>query len=313
MLFTIAIPTYNNSATIAAAVESALSQDFPQDYEALVVNNASDDGTLDVVSAYEGDPRLRIISNAETCSLYENHNVCLREANGRYVLFCHADDTLDSNALSVLHRRLVERGFPRRYIVWGHSFYYDYSEQLAKAGFQTGQLFAGARACGVFLEGGLTPSGTCYSKDLLEIGGFLIPQNNRAPSDASTMTLAALRGYRFEMLQEIIFFRYGGSTVLAGRGRDTLLAEHGEAFRDLFSIISRHEIQMLFAQARKRRHPPLVFYNSLSEVLPKAVARELFSYAIRHPHRVRKKALRMTLRNAGKRFLRSSRILGSGG
>lgn len=61
MLFTIAIPTYNNASTIRNAVDSALNQDYNQEYEILIVNNASTDSTLDKLSDYT-DSKVRIIA-----------------------------------------------------------------------------------------------------------------------------------------------------------------------------------------------------------------------------------------------------------
>lgn len=69
MLFTIAIPTYNNASTIRNAVDSALNQDYNQEYEILIVNNASTDSTLDKLSDYT-DSKVRIVSNERTVDLF---------------------------------------------------------------------------------------------------------------------------------------------------------------------------------------------------------------------------------------------------
>lgn len=49
MNLTIAIPTFNNEKTIKRAVESAMSQKYVNQYEILVVNNASTDSTSDTL------------------------------------------------------------------------------------------------------------------------------------------------------------------------------------------------------------------------------------------------------------------------
>ena len=87
MLFTIAIPTYNNVSTIKNAIDSALNQDYNQDYEVLVVNNASTDSTLEEISAYTGS-KIRIVSNERTVDLFQNHTICFNEAKGFSISLC---------------------------------------------------------------------------------------------------------------------------------------------------------------------------------------------------------------------------------
>jgi glycosyltransferase involved in cell wall biosynthesis len=305
MLFTIAIPTYNNGSTVAIPLRSALNQTYSGDYEVLVVNNCSTDDTATVLFGFRDDRRLRAIHNSETFSIHKNHNICLQNARGKYVLFCHSDDALDPRALDNIYVTLSHRGFPDKYVLWGYSFYFDYSDTLASEGFYPGQLFAGARACRIFLEAGLAPSGTCYSRDICEIGGFIVPDPDFGPSDAATMVLAAMRGYRFEMLQEIIVYRYGASTALRGRDALSLISEHDQAFRALFRILEENELNRLFEQAVKRRAAPFLFYGSVSWVLPRQAALGVFSTLVRRPYYLRRRKVRIVLTRVVRNWIRS--------
>jgi len=65
MLFTIAIPTFNNENTILTAIKSALNQDIDIEYEVLVVNNASTDLTLEKIKSIKSS-KMRIINNKLT-------------------------------------------------------------------------------------------------------------------------------------------------------------------------------------------------------------------------------------------------------
>ena len=187
-LITIAIPTYNNEKTIRKAIDSCLSQNDLEDCEILVVNNASKDSTGEILASY-GD-KVRVVTNDETVSLFENHNVALKHSLGRYVIFCHSDDVLYPDATQILKRRFVELHYPAKFICWGHSHFRDFSASLIKCGFGTGRVFAGQYAVTPFLHGGLTPSGTCYSRSFFDVGGFLPVQHRLAPSDASSMVNA---------------------------------------------------------------------------------------------------------------------------
>jgi glycosyltransferase involved in cell wall biosynthesis len=56
------MPTYNHARFVSEAVESVLSQTY-QDWELVVVDDGSTDGTLDIVRRYR-DPRIRVIERA---------------------------------------------------------------------------------------------------------------------------------------------------------------------------------------------------------------------------------------------------------
>jgi glycosyltransferase involved in cell wall biosynthesis len=108
--FTIAIPVYNGVNNVANAVESAIRQDYEFEFEVLVVDNNSNDGTGKILDNYSD--KIEIVKNVKTISMYENHNVCLKKAKGDYVLFCHSDDVVHKNALSILHKELSSYDFP---------------------------------------------------------------------------------------------------------------------------------------------------------------------------------------------------------
>ena len=302
--FTIAIPTYNNEATVANAIRSALGQDYRGDYEVLVVNNASTDGTLGQAEQFVPDPRLTIVTNESTCSLYANHNVCLQQAKGDYVLFCHSDDTLDPGALRSIHRALEQRGFPRRIVMWGHSLYIDFYDELNNAGFRAGQLFSGIVAARAFFDMGLTPSGTCYCRSIADHGGFLVTAAKAAPSDASSMVLAALNGFRFEMIEDIIFFRYTASTATHGRPFTEIISAHEDAFRLLFSKLNHSTVDTLIAQNSQRTRPSLLFLNSVSILFPAKALRKVLIYVLRRPFSIRGQAMRAILYRIVKNYFR---------
>ena len=94
----ICIPTYNSARYLGAAVESALAQEY-DDYEVVVCDNASTDGTQDLLSRYD-DPRLRNVRYEELVGQAANWNRCLDLAAGDYVVLLHADDILQPQFLA---------------------------------------------------------------------------------------------------------------------------------------------------------------------------------------------------------------------
>ncbi len=212
MIFSIVIPTYNHAGTIRKAIESALNQEFDPDYEVLIINNNSTDHTQETLDAFKG--RIRVIKNSQTVSLIENHNICLQEARGDYVIFCHSDDKLLPDALENYYHKLKTRHFPTRYVLWGRSVFRDFQQNWEKTGLELEQVSEGQQIIKAFMAGGLTPSGTCFSrKSFLEAGGYIITDTAIAPSDMVSMWRLALNGFQFEMSGRQFFIREYASTA----------------------------------------------------------------------------------------------------
>ena len=101
---TIAIPVYNREHLVKKALESALRQP-ERDLEVLVVDNASTDGTWEVLSSFP-DPRLRLVRNDRNLGLFGNFNRCIFLARGRYVVTLCSDDMLLDGFLAPARRLL---------------------------------------------------------------------------------------------------------------------------------------------------------------------------------------------------------------
>lgn len=274
MLITIAIPTYNNEKTIAKAIGSALNQDYIEDYEILVVNNASKDGTQKIIESFK-DRKIRQVVNKETVDMYSNHNICLKEAKGDYVLFCHSDDELQTNALSILSKKIKDREFPQKYILWGHSVFRDFYPSILKGNEQVNTMFSGEAAVRSFLNGGLTPSGTCYSRlSLLELGGFPISTVKAPEMDWVILLVAAFNFFEFEMFDRIIFKRVDASTAVSGMSQDELIETHRDTFKVLFSIITESQKKYFIEQILP--NCTLDKLISLKEYVPRNLYKKLY-------------------------------------
>lgn len=147
---------------IGAAVESALAQS-DDEFEVLVVDNASTDSTLNVLSRLHA-PRLRIVRNERTVSMYANHNICVRHATAPWVVFLHSDDQLTKAALAILRGRIEEASCD---VVYPAAL-------LHRPYVSGGDMFlAGRKAVPSLLRWPAgTPSGAAFSKRLLSEIGF---------------------------------------------------------------------------------------------------------------------------------------------
>jgi glycosyltransferase involved in cell wall biosynthesis len=84
----VVIPAYNAAWCVGRAIDSVLAQTF-RDFELIVVDDGSTDGTAAVLAAY-GD-KLRVVAQANG-GMSNARNAGIRAASGRYLAFLDADD-----------------------------------------------------------------------------------------------------------------------------------------------------------------------------------------------------------------------------
>jgi len=89
---TVVIPTYNSAHWLPEAVDSVVAQKF-QDFELLVLDNASTDDTPAVMQRYS-DPRIDYRRNPTNLGFAGNVHLGCREARGDFVMVIGADDRL---------------------------------------------------------------------------------------------------------------------------------------------------------------------------------------------------------------------------
>ena len=89
-LFSVVIPTYNQADFLKVALRSVLNQSC-QDFEVIVVNNYSEDHTVDAIREI-GDSRIKSINFKNNGIIGASRNVGIRASEGRYVAFLDSDD-----------------------------------------------------------------------------------------------------------------------------------------------------------------------------------------------------------------------------
>lgn len=103
----VVIPAHNAARWLPAAIDSVLAQTFA-DFELLVIDDASADGTADVARAV-GDPRVSVIALPQNVGAAEARNTGIEVARGEFLAFLDADD------LALPHRLDRQVGFLRRH------------------------------------------------------------------------------------------------------------------------------------------------------------------------------------------------------
>ncbi len=84
------MPSYNHERFIGAAIESVLAQSF-EDFELVIVDDKSTDGSVEVIRAYT-DPRIRLFVSQVNVGGTVAINRCISESRGEYIAILHSDD-----------------------------------------------------------------------------------------------------------------------------------------------------------------------------------------------------------------------------
>ena len=101
MKVSIIIPCYNSEAYLGACMDSVLAQTM-EDFEAILIDDGSVDGTLAVAQAYaERDTRVRVLAQ-ENRGVAAARNLGLEHARGEWITFVDSDDLLPEDALQTM-------------------------------------------------------------------------------------------------------------------------------------------------------------------------------------------------------------------
>jgi glycosyltransferase involved in cell wall biosynthesis len=105
-LVSVVVPVYNGLPFVHATMQSILAQTF-SDFELLVSDNASTDGTWEALQRYAADARVRLTRLDDTIAGPDNFNYVTSLARGQFVKLVCADDVLYPNNLEVLVAELA--------------------------------------------------------------------------------------------------------------------------------------------------------------------------------------------------------------
>lgn len=192
---TVVIPTYNHAHFLRDALQSLCAQTFT-DWEAVVVNNYSEDDTVAVVESF-ADPRIRIENFRNNGIIAASRNRGIVLALGRYVAFLDSDDTWYPEKLA----RCMEC-FESDVGLVCHGLHW--------IGDREKDVFCGPEQHATFdalLDRGncITPSATVVLKSLVEsVGGFSEDSAIVTAEDYHFSIKLAKTGVRMRFLREVL-------------------------------------------------------------------------------------------------------------
>src|SRR5271165_6778696 len=200
----IVTPVYNGEVFLAECIESVLAQDCPN-WEYLIVNNCSTDGTLELANRYAKlDRRIRVVTNEVFVGAIENHNNALRRISpeSRYCKFVSADDRLMPQCLSTMVRFAVRN--PSVGIVGS----YQQSNDIInwKGLPESVSVLSGREVCRLGLLQDLrvfgNPTSVLYRADLIRRTASFFPHSG--PHADTSACYAYLRDCDFGFIHEVL-------------------------------------------------------------------------------------------------------------
>ena len=99
-LVSVVMPSYNHHRFIADSIESVLQQDF-EDFELIIVDDASTDASTDTIARYEAaDPRIRFIAHEANSGISRTLNDGIDAAKGKFIATASSDDVWTTDKLT---------------------------------------------------------------------------------------------------------------------------------------------------------------------------------------------------------------------
>jgi glycosyltransferase involved in cell wall biosynthesis len=192
----ICIPTYNRKGYLKETLESIAAQSY-KDYEIVIVDDGSIDGTGEMVTNYGRDIRYYWQENAGDAAA---RNKLIELAQGRYISFIDSDDLLLSDAIEMMVNA-IETEY-QDVVVYGN--YLRIDEEGSPRGRSKRKLRSGYITRSLFEDIIVHPNGSMFPKRIFLHATF--DTSLKVCSDYALWLRLSLK-YRFIALPEPIFKR----------------------------------------------------------------------------------------------------------
>jgi hypothetical protein len=207
----IGVPVYNGEAFVADALASVAAQTFT-DYEVVISDNASTDGTQAICEAQaRRDPRIRYHRNPTNVGVDRNFDRCLELSTGEYFLILAHDDRLHPQYLE----RVVAVLEADEEVVFCHSRAFRMDETGAVVGTFDPRTFSDSPRVHERFRVAIAvrPSVACLGVSRASVLRQLPPLCGYPNSDAYRQGELALRGRLVEIPDVLFYTRIRASSV----------------------------------------------------------------------------------------------------
>lgn len=247
----VVVPTYNHAQFLGPALQSVRAQTL-ENWEAIVVNNFSDDNTVEIVTSFN-DPRIRLVNFRNHGVIAASRNEGIRLAASNLVSFLDSDDGWHPRKLA----RCVET------IADGFDLV-CHGEDWAREGTPPRRMLYGPASRARYAR--LLFNGNCISTSavvirkqwLTRVGGFREQARFVTAEDYDLWLRLARDGARIGFIDEIL-----GEYRMHGGNASKALLRHLDAE---LAVVNDHFAALAapgrFADLRMRRRRALVYYGA---------------------------------------------------
>jgi GT2 family glycosyltransferase len=231
--------SYNYADLIGQTIRSILAQSV-QDFEIVVVDDASTDASRDVVRSYLSDQRFKLLTNERNIGGAASYNRAVEAARGEYLVNLDADDWIPPNKceaqLAFLARNKVA-------VLGSYATFVDRegrpASDLAELEAMVNQPLVNSIDCWIG-ENRLVRSSTMVEREAHLSVGLDDPSMVRAP-DYELWTRFARKGYRFAVVPErLVFCRVHSRRVTRVDPLGKFLEMSYATLRNLVPLIEQH-------------------------------------------------------------------------
>lgn len=117
----VVIVSHNTRDLLGNCIRSVQDKTFDISYEIIVVDNASGDGSPELVK--RDFPGVKLIANVGNLGFGKGNNLGMKEVSGKYYLLLNPDTVLMNNAIKIMYDFMEKEGVEKRIAVCGASLF----------------------------------------------------------------------------------------------------------------------------------------------------------------------------------------------
>ena len=199
--FSVVIPAYNQAQFLGDAIQSVLDQTF-EDFEILVVDDASPDESAEIVRRFAADPRVHLLRHEVNRGLPAARNTGMRAARGEWIALLDADDYFHPEKLSTHAAFLAQH--PEFDITYNARFDLHHSSDEIRAIYRPPEP---VELADLLLGFPFSPSDMVLRRDCIQTVGLFDESYRCGGEDLDYPCRLALAGKRFARVDKALNFR----------------------------------------------------------------------------------------------------------
>lgn len=220
-LVSIITPTYNCAKFIGATIESVLNQTY-QNFEMIIVDDASKDNTEEVVKSFK-DKRIKYIRLSKNSGPAVARNRAMEEAKGKYMAFLDSDDLWKKEKLEKQINFIKKNKYK---IICS-----DY-EQIDEEGNKLNKIIPCKKKVnynGILLSCPVGNSTVFY--DVSKLGKFKVPNIRKRNDDALWLQILKKEKYMYGQKEVLMEYRIRQNSVSSNKL--SLIKYHWQLYREI--------------------------------------------------------------------------------